>query len=217
MAGGKGKVVLDVLTQSLLHGISGGDSRAAKSIRRVKNGKDGLVNTFSDSRSFLEVSTGQKTYHPLAHEAKRDVSEIVAESRAVRLFWVRTHIGIAGNEHADEFARRAALTKKTAADYDRFPLSFAKRVIKAASLEEWQERYAEGSTGEVTKCFFPWMEQAYRVLKQLEITCQIAQTLTGHDGLAHYLFTLKVMDSPYCACDRANEQDILNGLRLFKT
>ncbi|GBP30169.1 hypothetical protein EVAR_94477_1 [Eumeta japonica] len=81
-------------------------------IRRVKNGKDGLVNIFSDSR-------------------------------AVRLFWVRAHAGIAGNERADELARRAALTKKTAADYDRFPLSYAKRVIRAASLEEWQERYAE--------------------------------------------------------------------------
>ncbi|GBP96467.1 Putative 115 kDa protein in type-1 retrotransposable element R1DM [Eumeta japonica] len=121
-----------------------------RAIRRVKNGKDGLVNIFSDSRSSLEVLAGPKTYHPLAHEARRDISEIVAEGRAVR-----AHAGIAGNERADELARRAALTKKTAADYDRFPLSYAKRVIRAASLEEWQERYAEGGTGEITKCFFP--------------------------------------------------------------
>ncbi|GBP46187.1 hypothetical protein EVAR_24594_1 [Eumeta japonica] len=94
------------------------------------------------------------SYHPLAHEARRDIFEIVAEGRAVRLFWVRAHAGIADNERADKLARRAALTKKMAADYDKFPLSYAKKVIRAASLEEWQEQYAEGSTGESTKCFF---------------------------------------------------------------
>ncbi|GBP87387.1 hypothetical protein EVAR_34774_1 [Eumeta japonica] len=101
-----------------------------RAIRRVKNGKDGLVNIFSDSKSSLEVLTGPKTYHPLAHEARRDISEIVVEVRAVRLFWVRTHAGIAGNERVDELARRAALTTKTAAEYDRFPLSHEKKVIR---------------------------------------------------------------------------------------
>ncbi|GBP19503.1 hypothetical protein EVAR_102050_1 [Eumeta japonica] len=111
-----------------------------RAIRRVKNGKDGLVNVFSDSRSSLEVLTGPKIYHPLTHEARRDISEIVAEGRAVR-FWIRAHARIAGNERADELARRAGLTKKTAADYDRFPLSYARKLIRAARLEEWQQRY----------------------------------------------------------------------------
>ncbi|GBP21029.1 Putative 115 kDa protein in type-1 retrotransposable element R1DM [Eumeta japonica] len=96
-----------------------------RAIRRVKNGKDGLVNIFSDSKSSLEVLTGPKTYHPLAQEARRDISEIVAEGRAVRLFWVRAHAGIAGNERRRTHQARRP-HQKTAADYDQFPLSYAK-------------------------------------------------------------------------------------------
>ncbi|GBP93651.1 hypothetical protein EVAR_66721_1 [Eumeta japonica] len=43
--------------------------------------------------------------------ARRDMSEIVAEGRAVHLFWVRAHAGIAENHPADELTRRIALTK----------------------------------------------------------------------------------------------------------
>ncbi|GBP15282.1 hypothetical protein EVAR_92276_1 [Eumeta japonica] len=49
---------------------------------------------------------------------------------------VLAHAEVASNERADELARRAALTKKTAAGSDRFPLSHAKRVIRAVSLEK---------------------------------------------------------------------------------
>ncbi|GBP24163.1 hypothetical protein EVAR_10387_1 [Eumeta japonica] len=40
-------------------------------------------------------------------------------------------------------------------DYDKFLLSYAKKVIRVASLDKWQERYAEGSRVEITKCYFP--------------------------------------------------------------
>ncbi|GBP47702.1 hypothetical protein EVAR_14232_1 [Eumeta japonica] len=95
----------------------------------------------------------------------------------------------------------AALTKKMAADYDWFPLSHAKKMIRAASLEELQNRYAEGSTGEIIKCFFPQVEEAYRILRKIEMTSQMAQTLMSHDEFVQYLYRFNLQDSPHWACD----------------
>ncbi|GBP33114.1 Retrovirus-related Pol polyprotein from type-1 retrotransposable element R1 3 [Eumeta japonica] len=121
-------------------------------------------------------------------------------------------VGTAGSERVDELARRVTLTKKTSADYDKFPLSYAKKVIKSASLEEWQEQYVEGSTGEITKCFSPRIEQAYKVLRQIDITSQLAPTLMGHGEFAQYLFRFYLKDSPYCVCDPPETQDVLHVL-----
>ncbi|GBP87869.1 hypothetical protein EVAR_61623_1 [Eumeta japonica] len=106
-----------------------------RAIRRVEKSKDRLVNLFSYYRLALEVLIGLRTYHPLAHEARRNISEIIAEDRAVRLFWVRAHAGIAHNELVEELASRVALSK-TVVYYDKFPLSYAKKGIRVASLKE---------------------------------------------------------------------------------
>ncbi|GBP55976.1 hypothetical protein EVAR_97690_1 [Eumeta japonica] len=89
------------------------------------------------------------------HLPRANANVVRCEGGAVRLFWVRARAGTAGDERADELARRAAFAKETAADCGKFPPSYSKKVIKAASLEEWQTRHAEGSSGDVTKCFFP--------------------------------------------------------------
>ncbi|GBP77676.1 hypothetical protein EVAR_57061_1 [Eumeta japonica] len=108
-------LVLEATTQSHLPDLSGRDVHAAKSNTETENCKNWLFNILSDSRSPLEVLTWPKTYHPLAHETRRDL-------------W-------------------AALIKNTAAGYNILLMSYAKNVFRTASLEKWQKRYVEGSTG----------------------------------------------------------------------
>ncbi|GBP30784.1 hypothetical protein EVAR_82526_1 [Eumeta japonica] len=88
-----------------------------------------------------------------------------------------------------------------AVDQDLFPLSHVKKVIKSASLEEWQKRYTEGSTSEITKCFFSRMEQAYRVLRQIKMTFQMAQILTDHGSMNANLNTTASLNTADRFCE----------------
>ncbi|GBP03239.1 Glycine N-methyltransferase [Eumeta japonica] len=77
----------------------------------------------------------------------------------------------------------------------------AHEFFKLKTLGYTSEKH--GSTGKITKYFFPRVEQAYRVLRNIDVTYQVAQTLTSHGGFAQYLFSFKLRDSPHCACDPA--------------
>ncbi|GBP28238.1 hypothetical protein EVAR_19086_1 [Eumeta japonica] len=49
--------------------------------------------------------------------------------------------------------------------------------------------------------------------QKMEMTSQMAQTLTEHGGFAQYLHRFKSKDSPYCVCDPAKIQDMLHVLK----
>ncbi|GBP91972.1 Putative 115 kDa protein in type-1 retrotransposable element R1DM [Eumeta japonica] len=145
----------------------------------------------------------------VAKACKKAINIYKGLARAAKATW-----GVPGSPHSVPAFRadplEAAPSRHTSEEYDRFPLSYAKKVIRAASLKEWQQRYAEESTDEITKCFFTRVEQAYRILRDIDMTSQVAQTLTGHGGFAQYLFRLR--DSPYYACDPVKIQNVLHVL-----
>ncbi|XP_044597474.1 uncharacterized protein LOC123274040 [Cotesia glomerata] len=70
---------------------------------------------FSDSRSVLEALAsnkylGKKSYIILCI---RDlILKLQEEGKEVRLHWIPVHVGISGNEWADQVAKRAAVTGK---------------------------------------------------------------------------------------------------------
>ncbi|GBP40581.1 hypothetical protein EVAR_41661_1 [Eumeta japonica] len=103
----------------------------AKSVRPRQNG--GIQELRISTRVLLYVIPGRNVHPALGNKegkkARKDILDIIAEGREVCLLWVRAHAGTAGNEHADELASNAALKNKRTANYDSFPLSFAKMAL----------------------------------------------------------------------------------------
>lgn len=172
-----------------------------KAVDLAKNSSKELVNILSDSRSSLELLGNPRTTHPLTSKIKASIKDIRAQGRAVRLFWLRAHVGTAGNERADELAKQAALGPVGSLDYSEVPLSYAKKKIREETVCKWQDRYTSSSTGSVTKIFFPDAAKAYRTVRKTKLTPKQVQAFTGHGGMAEYLHRFKLMASPGCECD----------------
>ncbi|CAK1577941.1 unnamed protein product [Parnassius mnemosyne] len=168
--------------------------------------KKGII--LSDSRSALECLTDSSSLHPLAAEIRERIRSLVNKNGEVKFYWIKAHIGIPGNERADELAKKAALSNKQAPVYDKCPLSFAKRLTRDSTCVKWQQRYSEAATGAVTKNFFPDVREAHKTLKQIRMDNIKAQLLTGHGGFKAYLFKFKLAQSPSCVCSNEIEEKI---------
>ncbi|XP_063538128.1 uncharacterized protein LOC134747433 [Cydia strobilella] len=179
--------------------------RATEEIKRRGEASFGI---FSDSRAALETLTNRGSLHRLALEARRNLQAAFDQGKDVSLFWVKAHAGLAGNERADELAKEAALSSGRRADYDRCPVSFAKRFIREETLAEWAGRYASGSTASVTKVFFPDAVAAYRLVRKIQPTGAVTQLMTGHGGFSSYLHRFKCKDNPSCICEPSKEETV---------
>lgn len=177
---------------------------------QAKSMSDSKVTVFSDSRSSLELIQNYETFHPLAFAIRRNISNLQKAGKQIELYWVKAHVGVDGNERADELAKAAALTLKTAPDYDRCPISFVKRSMRRESLRVWQKRYEESETAKITKLFFPHVEAAYKTIRKINVDKILAQIFTGHGGFSQYLHRFKLKASPECICDAEKDESIIH-------
>ncbi|XP_063827121.1 uncharacterized protein LOC135076627 [Ostrinia nubilalis] len=168
----------------------------------------GIFSIYSDSRSALETITRGVSLHPLVIETRKNIQEAAENGKTIKLFWIKAHAGMEGNERADELAKEAALRLKKKPDYDECPISFVKRILRQDTIGEWEKRYQTEQTAKTTKLFLPSAAQAYRMIRSVQPYGKLTQILTGHGGFAQYLNRFKCRESPSCACDDLVEETV---------
>ncbi|XP_052748288.1 uncharacterized protein LOC128200104 [Galleria mellonella] len=168
------------------------------------------ANILSDSKSALQSIADPCSLHPLTIEIRNRIKNLMERGGKVYFYWVKAHVGIQGNERADDLAKTAALKKRAKPAYDRFPLSLVKRELRERSVEAWQTEYSNSSTGSNTKIFLPDVRKAYKILQKTKFDSVTTHLLTGHGGNRSYLHKYKLIDSPACKCDDETPQTIIH-------
>ena len=86
----------------------------------------------------------------------------------VQFCWVKSHVGIEGNELADTLTKEAAINSDIAECYKKVPKSVVISELNGISVEKWQREWNQTTKGEITKAYFPVV--ADRLKMKISIT-----------------------------------------------
>ena len=154
----------------------------------------------SDSKSGLQgidrFSTKRYTY--IIDQIKKTASTLQDIGITTQLQWIPSHVGVFGNEMADEFAKGAhEIPEITTEPLD---LSEAKNLIKEEHTKVWQ-RYYEGvkdnlHIGDIKDKTSTW---SWLPHKHRRVDIAMARLRIGHVGLNEYLTRFHMANNQNCS------------------
>ncbi|KAI5634384.1 RNase H domain-containing protein [Phthorimaea operculella] len=110
----------------------------------------------------------------------------ISQHGTISFAWIKSHIGLAGNEDADSAAKSAALLHKSP-DYDRFPLSYVKTKLREETQESMKRIYTETTQGAHTRQWCPGLDTIQKLRSCASPSFELTQILTGHGYHLQYL------------------------------
>ena len=155
---------------------------------------------YSDSRSALDSLNQYNSFHPLIQKAQQWLFRLSCRHKSISFCWVPAHVGILGNEKADQEAKYAAtfnnITRK------KVPHCDLKSPIRFYILNKWQEQWSSPLLANnkkyksIRKSISPW-PSSFQRSRRTEVV--LTRLRIGHTYLTHN-FILEGSNAPECAC-----------------
>ncbi len=177
-----------------------------KALEWAKSHLNTDLTLYTDSLSSIHAIENTSNNHQLVVSIHAHLNYL-SQTFNVRLAWIKAHAGIHGNEEADIAAKEATKLKKRI-EYNNFPLSHAKYLIRQESQEEWAREYASAIQGSGTRHWLPTLDTVRSFSNAIENSFELTQVMTGHGFHKQYLNRFKICNNATCPCDNATEQSI---------
>ena len=177
-----------------------------------------VISILTDSLSGLEAINDFENTNPQIASIHSKIHKLNIVG-SITFVWVKSHVGIDGNEAADAAAKSAAASDSVYSyDYTNFPISYVKRDIKQNILTKANDEYVTAKTGQHTKTLLPSTESIQLLnskIKMLPVTSlfHLTQYLTGHGFHLEYLNRFKIKNSNLCPCHNITSQTLQHLLQ----
>ena len=149
---------------------------------------------FCDSQSAIKVLNSSNPSHPIVCSILHNLIDITRDGRTVSFCWVPGHVGIQGNERADEAAKQALTLNITQANTyfkDYFPEH--RNTITNHWRQEWNS-----VTNNILRSIKPvtkvWKSSKQQVRKNEVVLCRLR---IGHTRLTHGHY-MERQNRPFC-------------------
>ena len=178
--------------------------------------KDAPVNRyiiFSDSLSALQsLDAGCCAARPNTVMQIRELLNEVTKSSAVVMAWIPSHVGITGNERADQLAKGA--TEKLTVDVDvAQEIKDAYKDVTKYICNMWQKQYEDSKTGAQYRSIEPKTSKKIKYSnKQRDKEVTITRLRLGKCRLNYYLHKIGCHESGLC--DTCGECETIEHLLL---
>ncbi|GBM91299.1 hypothetical protein AVEN_97932-1, partial [Araneus ventricosus] len=157
------------------------------------------INIHTDSLSSILAIQSANSRSGFVYSVKQDIFKA---RHLVGLSWVKAHVGIPGNEWADQQAKSAinlGIERPIPA-----PRSFLRRALKQQILNEWNEYFMNynSASGARARDFIDKVDFNFLITNKFLIFF-----LCGHGPFPFYLNRFKLLDSPSCICGEVGDAD----------
>jgi ribonuclease HI len=181
----------------------------AAAIRHIRDYREaGEYSIFSDSMSSLQALQNifSKDVHVI--EIQELLRVLQCYGKTIKLHWTPSHIGIDGNERADEAAKIGTEIVSVLPNPPYLKRD-AKRDIRDANLEEWQNLWNNSTTGRFTFSIFPKVNEQLKFEKMKNDEARLMrQAASGHFGCKAYLKRFHVLNDDECRFCNAQPENI---------